>query len=60
MPRTPQIVAVGLLTEQDVAKLGPDFDRLFAVDEAPHFTELLAAIDEADRRFQQAARERRR
>jgi hypothetical protein len=53
MSPTPHIVAVGLLTEQDLAKLGPNFNRLFPVDEAPHFAELLAAIDDADRQFQE-------
>jgi hypothetical protein len=46
-----QIVAVGLLTRNDV-RLGPSFDRLWPVEEAPAFTGLLRAIDEADRRLQ--------
>ena len=44
-----RIVAVGLLTEHDLAKLGSDFDRVYPVDETPCFGELLRAIDEADR-----------
>lgn len=48
-----QIVAVGLLTGNDVRLLGPSFERLWPVEEAPHFRGLLAAIDEADRRLQQ-------
>ena len=44
-----RIVAVGLLTDQDVAKLGPDFRRIYPVDETPCFGELLRAIDVADR-----------
>lgn len=44
-----RIVAVGLLTDDDVAKLGSDFHRLYPVDETPCFGELLRAIDEADR-----------
>ena len=46
-----QIVAVGLLTRNDVRLLGPSFDRLWPVEEAPHFGGLLRAIDEADRQL---------
>lgn len=46
------IVAVGLLTQRDLDLLGHTFDRLWPVDEAPHFAELLRAIDEADRELQ--------
>ena len=46
-----QIVAVGLLTRNDVRLLGPSFDRLWPVEDAPHFRGLLEAIDEADRRL---------
>ena len=45
-----QIIAIGLLTQGDVDRLGPTFRRLYPVDETPCFGELLAAIDEADRR----------
>lgn len=44
-----RIVAVGLLTSNDVSLLGPTFDRLWPVEETPCFLELLRAIDEADR-----------
>ncbi len=44
-----RIVAVGLLTQHDLAVLGPTFDRVWPVEEAPNFAELLRAIDEADR-----------
>ena len=44
-----KIVAVGLLTQQEVDLLGIQFDRLWPVDETPCFGKLLAAIDEADR-----------
>jgi hypothetical protein len=47
-----KIVAVGLLTRRDLDVLGPTFDRIWPVEEAPHFTELLRAIDDADRRLQ--------
>jgi len=50
------IVAVGLLTRRDLEVLGPTFDRAWPVEEAPHFTELLRAIDEADQRLQQRSR----
>ena len=44
-----RITAVGLLTERDLELLGPDFNRIWPVDETPCFGELLQAIDEADR-----------
>jgi hypothetical protein len=44
-----RIVAVGLLTSQDLSVLGPAFDRAWPVEEAPSFNELLRAIDEADK-----------
>lgn len=44
-----RIVAVGLLTQRDVNLLGPTFERLWPVEEAPCFSEMLRAIDEADR-----------
>ena len=46
-----RIIAVGLLTRRDLELLGPTFDRLWPVEEAPHFNELLRAIDEADRKL---------
>lgn len=50
-----RIVAVGLLTKNDVDLLGPAFDRLWPIENAPCFAGLLNAIDEADR---QLARDR--
>lgn len=44
-----RIVAVGLLTKHDLSLLGPTFDRVWPVEEAPAFSELLRAIDQADR-----------
>jgi hypothetical protein len=44
-----RIVAVGLLTQREVDLLGHGFSRLWPVDETPCFTDLLKAIDEADR-----------
>jgi hypothetical protein len=43
-----RIVAVGLLTRHDLNLLGPTFERAWPIEEAPSFTELLRAIDEAD------------
>lgn len=45
------ILAVGLLTANDLRALGPEFKRAYPVDETPCFGELLRAIDEADRRL---------
>ena len=47
-----RIVAVGLLTQREVALLGATFDRLWPVEEAPEFQELLDAIDHADEELQ--------
>lgn len=49
MPRDDRVVAVGLLSKQDLELLGASFDRAYPVDEVPCFVELLRAIDEADR-----------
>ena len=43
------IVAVGLLTRDDLNKLGTMFTRSWPVDETPCFGDLLRAIDDADR-----------
>lgn len=48
-----RIVAVGLLTRRDLGLLGPTFDRVWPVEEAPAFNELLRAIDAADRKLKQ-------
>jgi len=50
------IVAIGLLTEEEVSLLGDNFTRLWPIDGAPKFEELLVAIDEADRRLGEARR----
>jgi hypothetical protein len=50
-----RIVAVGLLTRQDLNLLGPTFDRIWLVEEAPNFNDLLRAIDEADRNLENRA-----
>ena len=46
------IIAVALLTEQDLARLGSTLTHVWPIEELPGFEELLAAIDEADRRLQ--------
>jgi hypothetical protein len=50
-----RIVAVGLLTQQDLNLLGPTFDRIWTVEDAPGFNELLRAIDDADRQLEENA-----
>jgi hypothetical protein len=47
--REDRIVAIGLLTGKDLKALGPSFGRLWPIDETPCFSQLLQAIDEADR-----------
>lgn len=49
-----RIVAVGLLTQQDLNLLGQSFTRLWPVEEAPCFEGLIRAIDEADRDVKRA------
>jgi hypothetical protein len=46
-----RIVAVGLLTQRDLDALGANFRHLWPIDEAPCFSSLLQAIDEADRQL---------
>ena len=50
-----RIVAVGLLTERDLNLLGATFDRLWPVEDAPNFDELLRAIDDADEELKHKA-----
>lgn len=49
-----KIVAVGLLTERDLSLLGTSFERLWPVEQTPHFHELLSAIDKADEELRRA------
>ena len=44
-----KIVAVALLTQGNLDTYGSALKRVFPIDEAPCFGDLLAAIDEADR-----------
>lgn len=50
-----RIVAVGLLTQREVELLGHGFSRLWPIDDAPCFEDLLQAIDEADLELSQAS-----
>ena len=47
--RDKPIVAIGLLTADDLQTLGSSFQMAWPVDQAPCFEGLLQAIDEADR-----------
>lgn len=47
------IVALALVTQEELASLGPLFSRAYPVDEVPCFGELLHAIDLADRQIWQ-------
>jgi hypothetical protein len=42
------IVAIGLLTDRDLERLGSGFNRCFPVSDDRKFEDLLRAIDEAD------------
>ena len=44
-----QIIAIGLLTQRDLNLLGPSFEHVWPIDDAPCFGGLLQAIDEAER-----------
>jgi hypothetical protein len=46
-----RIVAIGLLTPGDLERLGATFTRLWPVNPSPDFSELLRAIDAADKRL---------
>jgi len=53
-PQHERIVAAGLLAQRELSLLTPSFDRIWPVEDAPNFNELLRAIDNADERFQRA------
>jgi hypothetical protein len=48
------IVAIGLLTQNDLNLLGSGFRRAFRIEDSPIFDDLLAAIDDADERCRDA------
>ena len=49
-----QIVAIALLTDEELALLGSSFSRAYPVNDAPCLGGLLAAIDDADRNLWRA------
>lgn len=53
MEEAERIVAIGLLTEQDLDILGTGFRRAFRIDDTPCFDELLAAIDAAEKQAEE-------
>ena len=55
MAESQQIVAIGLLTQQELEMLGHGFDRAFPINDELVFEDLLQAIDEADRRLRSRA-----
>lgn len=44
-----QIVAIALLTREDVATLGSALKKVFLIEDAARFDELTKALDEAER-----------
>lgn len=48
-----RIVAVGLLRQRDIDRLGNQFTTLWPVQDTPCFGSLLDAIDQADREIRQ-------
>ena len=54
-----RIVAVALVTSQELQLLGEGFSRAWPVDQTPCFEGLLQAIDEADRELRTAPEESR-
>lgn len=49
------VVAVALLTQDELSILGNTLTYVWPVDDAPQYEELLAAIDEAERRLEGVA-----
>lgn len=47
------IVAIGLLTQNDIRRLGENFSRLFPVPRDGAFDDLIKAIDDADQHRRQ-------
>ena len=50
------IVAIGLLTQNDIQRLGDSFSRLFPLPRDGAFEDLIKAIDEADRDREQRSK----
>lgn len=51
MAHRDRVVAIGLLTQRDLDMLGHGFHRAYPVNSNTDFSELLAAIDEAEQRM---------
>jgi hypothetical protein len=49
--KQPRIAVVALLTSEELRLLGSAFNRAWPVDETACFSQLLQAIDEADRQL---------
>lgn len=52
----PRIVAVALVTSEELQSLGKSFKRAWPVDQTPCYSGLLQAIDEADKDLRQEAK----
>jgi hypothetical protein len=50
-----RVVAIGLLTDDDLCRLGDAFTRLWPVEDSAGFEDLLAAIDQAQERLERGA-----
>jgi hypothetical protein len=48
VPNSPQIVAIGLMTQQQLELLRQGFDRLFPLSDELLFEDLICAIDKAE------------
>ena len=51
VPEDP-IVAIALLTQDDLDRMSDNLTRIWPIDYVPRFDELLEAIDEAGRKIQ--------
>ena len=52
-----RFVAIGLLTDDDLCRLGDAFTRLWPVGDSNGFEDLLGAIDQAQERLEQERKE---
>ena len=50
------IVAIALLTQDDLNRLSDNLSSVWPIDQVPRFEELLEAIDEADRKIHEPTR----
>lgn len=54
LARREKIVAVALLTDTDLERVGGSLKRVFPLDQGSDFSDLLAAIDDADSKSKEA------